>query len=189
MTIRALRPSRALIFTLGLGVGAAVTTGAIAGPLTVAKDQGPTHARCDHSVDNQAALLGCIGKPSETASAAELFYAGYWLAKSGAYEKALSYLMAADKTDPRVVTYIGFSLRKLGNVSEALPYYAKALKLNPNYNVARAYLGEAHLSKGDVGAAKRELSEIANRCGVHCAEHVDLAGHIEAYNTAQRKNG
>lgn len=178
-----------LTIALGFGVAIAGSLGVEAGPVTLAKDQGPTHARCDHLSDNQTAWLTCIGTPSQTASAAELFYAGYWLAKSGAYEKALSYLMAGDQTDPRVVTYIGFSLRKLGKISKALPYYAKALTLNPNYNVARAYLGEAHLTKGDVAGAERELGEIAQRCGVHCAEHIDLAGHIAAYKSAHRQNG
>lgn len=189
MTTTASRQALALIFASGFGVAIAGSHSTFAGPVTLAKDQGPLHAHCDHAIADQAAWLSCVGKPSQTASSAELFYAGYWLAKSGSYQKALSYLMAADQTDPRVVTYIGFSHRKLGNISQALPYYAKALALNPNYNVARAYLGEAHLTKGNVAGAERELTEIARRCGIHCAEHIDLAGHIEAYKMAHRKNG
>lgn len=160
----------------------------VAGPVTLAKDQGPVSARCNDRTD-QAAWLACIGGPDQTASAAERFYAGYWLAKSGAYKKALTYLKTADQSDPRVVTYIGFALRKLGKVEQALPYYAKALALDPNYNVARAYLGEAHLTRGDLGEAKRELSEIARRCGQHCAEHIDLAKHIAVFQKHNRHQG
>ena len=189
MTTALARKAWAFMLAMGFVMVGAGSEDGFAGPVTLAKDQGPTHARCDHAVSDQADFLSCVGKPSQTASAAELFYAGYWLAKSGSYEKALSYLKVADQTDPRVITYIGFSLRKLGKVSEALPYYAKALKLNPNYNVARAYLGEAHLTTGDVVGAERQLSEIAQRCGIHCAEHIDLAGHIAAYKTAIQNRG
>ncbi len=95
----------------------------------------------------------------------ELFYAGYWLAKSGKYEEALAYLALANASDERVQTYIGYATRKLGKVDAALPHYAKALEINPNYTVARAYLGEAYLSRGDAARAKVELQEIASRCG------------------------
>lgn len=189
MTIAASRQAFAFTLAVGFGLISGGSQSGFAGPVTLVKDQGPTHARCDHTTPDQTSWLSCVGKPSQTASSAELFYAGYWLAKSGSYKKALLYLMAADQTDPRVVTYIGFSLRKLGKVSDALPYYDKALALNPNYNVARAYLGEAHLTTGNVVGAERELGEIAQRCGIHCAEHIDLAGHIAAYKMAHRNKG
>lgn len=174
----------------GVVAGAAhLPSSAVAGPVTLGKDQGPPSARCDHLKDSQTAWLNCVGGPGETASMSERFYAGYWLAKSGAYEAALRYLHAADQNDPRVLTYIGFSLRKLGDVHRALPYYTKALALDPNFNVARAYLGEAHLSQGDLTAAQSELSEIATRCGVNCAEHIDLARHIKNFKSRPRSNG
>lgn len=181
--------SQVCAMAFGLGIGSSVVPGAVAGPVTDRKDQAPTHARCDQKRDDQRAWLSCVGHPSQSASREQLFYAGYWLARGGAYKKALSYLRSADQNDPRVMTYIGFSLRKLGDIDEAQGYYAKALNLDPNYNVARAYLGEAHLSQGNLVAAEQELNEIANRCGVHCAEHIDLADHIAAYNSAQRKKG
>lgn len=154
--------------------------------VTTSKDHGPLSARCDQVAADQTAWLSCVGAPVETASSAELFYAGYWLAKSGSYEKALSYLKLADQSDPRVVTYIGFSTRKLGDVDKALPFYTKALALDANYNVARAYLGEAHLSKGNLAGAEDQLAQIADRCGIHCAEYIDLAGHIKAYKVLNR---
>lgn len=159
--------------------------GSIAGPVTLDKDQGPVNAKCDRFAGDQEAWRACVGSV-QTASAEELFYAGYWLAKSGDFKRALTFLHSADQSDPRVVTYIGFATRKTGDVDAAMPYYAKALKLDPDYNVARAYLGEAYLSQGRLDAAEEQLSEIAQRCGVNCAEHVDLAGHIRSYKVAHR---
>ena len=106
--------------------------------------------------------------------------------KSGRYAEALGYLTLADKRDERVLTYIGFATRKLGNVDGALPFYGAALEKNPNYSVARAYLGEAWLSKGEPAKAETELAEIERRCGTTCAEYADLAGHIAAYEAGVR---
>lgn len=172
----------ALSFVLAL----VITTSSSAGPVTLSKDQGPASVRCDRGDVNWRA---CVEATAPDASPQELFYAGYWLAKSGSYQRALSYLRAADQNDPRVATYVGYALRKLGHVDKALPYYTKALTLDPNFNVARAYLGEAHLTQGRLDAAEHELSEIARRCGVHCVEHIDLAGHIASYKAATRSAG
>ncbi len=53
----------------------------------------------------------------------------------------------------------------MGDVQHALPIYRQALDLNPNYVVARAYLGEAFLSLGEPSKARDELAEIERRCG------------------------
>jgi predicted Zn-dependent protease len=74
-------------------------------------------------------------------------------------------------------------------VEAALPMYAKALALNPNYSVARAYLGEAFLTKGQPEKAKAELAEIARRCGTTCAEYADLSGHIAHYEAGEARKG
>jgi tetratricopeptide (TPR) repeat protein len=147
----------------------------------VSKDNGPASAACDVHVKSSLAWQACVGAASAKLDDAELFYAGYWLAKTGRYAEALGYLtLAKDKTD-RVLTYIGFATRKLGDVDGALPFYAQALDLNPNYSVARAYLGEAYLSKGEPLRAKAQLAEIETRCGATCAEYADLARHIAAF--------
>lgn len=105
----------------------------------------------------------------------ELYHAGYWLARKGEYAAALDYLrQSRDMNAPRVLTYIGFSLRKLGNWQEAMPYYERALAIDPNYVVARSYLGEAMLQAGDVHRARGELGEIERRCGTACEEFITL---------------
>jgi tetratricopeptide (TPR) repeat protein len=118
---------------------------------------------------------------------AELFYAGYWLAKTGHYAEALAYLELTRRKDERVLTYIGFATRKLGDVEAALPLYTRALEINPDYVVARAYLGDAYLTKGEPAKAKAELLEIERRCGKTCAPYADLASHIASYEAGAVK--
>lgn len=180
--VRSAGSGRRIAARCWLGV-AALLLGAVAvaaGPVTLAKDQGPAGA-CDQHDKAGVAWRTCVGLASAGMPSADLFYAGYWLARTGKYEEALGYLTLADANDPRVVTYIGFARRKLGDVDGALPFYREALKLNPNYSVARAYMGEAFLQKNEPGEAKAQLAEIATRCGTGCAEYLDLAGHITAF--------
>lgn len=120
----------------------------------------------------------------------EIYNSGYWLAKSGKYEQAITVLKTADNQhDPRILNYLGFANRKLGKVDEALGYYAKALAADPNYTVARAYLGEAYLQKGDAPKAKEQLVEIEKRCGKACAEFAELEGHIKSFETTGKHSG
>jgi len=115
-----------------------------------------------------------------------VYATAYWLAKSGKYADALSVLkQARNASDPRILNYTGFATRKLGDVDAALGYYTRALELNPNYTVARAYMGEAFLQKGDVARAKEQLSEIERRCGVACSEHAELAGEIAKFEAGR----
>lgn len=109
----------------------------------------------------------------------ELFYAGYWLARDGHYGDAISFLSEArNANDARILTYLGFANRKLGNVDTAMDFYARALAADPNYTIARAYLGEAYLGLGRKADAVAQLGEIATRCGTGCEEYVELATAI-----------
>lgn len=121
-------------------------------------------------------------KPDQ-ASADEVFAKGYWLAKTGDYQKALEVLHThPDQNDLQVLTMIGFATRHLGRIDEALGYYNKALALNPNLTNTRQYLGEAYLQKDEVAKAKLELAEIARICGSDaCQDYRDLAREIAAH--------
>ena len=112
----------------------------------------------------------------------QIYQAGYWLAQSGKYNEALAqFQKAKNQNDPRILNYIGYTTRKLGRVSEAMGYYRKALKINPDYTVARAYLGEAFLEQGNVKLAKEQLAEIEKRCGNSCVEFTTLSGQIDSF--------
>jgi len=180
--------SHVLALALASCAGVALAGGAVsAEPLRFSKDVGPASAACDSLEKGSAAWRACVGTATAALADDQLFYAGYWLAKNGAYQKALDYLTLARNKDEKVLTYIGFATRKLGHVDEALPLYRQALEINPNYTVARAYLGEAFLTKGEPGKARAELAEIAQRCGTTCPTYVDLASHIRDYEAAVRK--
>jgi Tfp pilus assembly protein PilF len=110
----------------------------------------------------------------DEATDSEIYHSGYWLARTGQYAAAIDMLNKSAVKDERVLTYIGFATRKLGDHDTAMDFYARALAMNPNYTVARAYMGEAFIAKGDIAKAKDQLAEIGTRCGVTCAEYNEL---------------
>ena len=124
----------------------------------------------------------CVKKTSELLTDDDLYWQARAYVEDGKYNMALDLLRRVkNQNQPRVLNYIGYSTRKLGDVDEGITYYKKALSLDPNYNVAREYLGEGYLQKGDLGSAKQQLAEISKRCGVSCEEYKDLAEEIAKY--------
>jgi predicted Zn-dependent protease len=112
----------------------------------------------------------------------QIYSLGYWQAKNGQYDAALTTLRtAANQDDPRVQTMIGFTLRKQGQVDEAFGYYLKALATRPDATTTRQYLGEAYLQIGDPTRAREQLAEIAKRCGTACEDYAALAEEIAKY--------
>lgn len=109
-----------------------------------------------------------------------LYEGGYDLAMAGRYEDAIRVLsLAPDKNDPRVLNYLGYSHRKAGRVQVGLGYYEEALRANPDYVLAREYMGEAYLTIGDVASAKNQLDEIGKRAGRESAEYAALSALIQ----------
>jgi len=162
---------------MALSASAAALLCVTASSVLAGKDQAPAGA-CDVHAPGSAAWSACAGNAAAALSDSELFYAGYWMARVGRYDEAIGYLKQARAPDARTLTYLGFATRKSGDVAGAFTYYRRALALDPDFVVARAYMGEAHLATGDVGAARAELGEIARRCGANCAAYDDLARHI-----------
>ncbi len=158
-------------------LGLALAIGAVSNDAAIAKGE-PSQDKCAKFKKGSADWKKCAGQVKDDLSDQDLYYAGYWLARTGQYAEALGYLTKAKQHDERVLTYIGFATRKLGDVEGAMQFYDRALALNPNYTVARAYLGEAFLGKGDAAAAKRQLREIAVRCSTSCPDHVELEAAI-----------
>jgi tetratricopeptide (TPR) repeat protein len=110
----------------------------------------------------------------------DLYQQARLLAKAGEYEWALTVLASIEnQQDPRVLNYTGYSHRKAGRLETGIAFYRKALAINPDFVLAREYLGEGYVAAGRVDLAKVELAEIEKRCGVTCEEYKDLNEAIQ----------
>lgn len=110
----------------------------------------------------------------------EMYQQGRLLAKQGEYEWALTVLAAiTDQNDPKIMNYMGYANRKAGRLDIALTYYQKALAINPDFVLAREYLGEGYVAAGKLDLAKVQLDEIGKRGGVMSEEYLDLAKAIK----------
>ncbi len=111
-----------------------------------------------------------------------IYEGGRALAMAGRYGDAIEVLSTiADSEDPRVLNYLGYSHRKQGRVLVGLGYYQEALIADPNYTLAREYMGEAYLQINDVASAEVQLDEIATRRGTGCEEYRVLKAQIDDY--------
>ncbi|MFT3987376.1 tetratricopeptide repeat protein [Aestuariivirga sp.] len=118
----------------------------------------------------------CMKQQSGVLPDEDLYQQGRALAKEGQYDWALEVLaLVQNQNDPRVLNYMGYSNRKAGRLEVGISYYRKALAINPNFVLAREYLGEGYVAAGRNDLAKAELAEIAQRCGVTCEEYRDLS--------------
>jgi tetratricopeptide (TPR) repeat protein len=122
----------------------------------------------------------CVPKNAAIIPDEDLYRQGAALALAGEYDRALEVLaLVRNQNDPRVLNYTGYANRKLGRLETAFGYYHKALAIDPNFVLAREYLGEGYVAAGRIDLAKGQLTEIAARCGTTCEEYQELAEHIE----------
>jgi tetratricopeptide (TPR) repeat protein len=121
----------------------------------------------------------CVKAESGILPDEELYQQGRSLAKAGKYEEALLILATIkNQNDPRVLNYTGYSNRKAGRIDIGITYYRKALAIDPNFVLAREYLGEGYVAAGKIDLAQVELNEIKARAGVNSEEYKDLAKSI-----------
>ena len=131
-----------------------------------------------------SARCRCVRRSSELLSDEDFYQEAVLAAEREHYQDALDLLhRIKNRNQARVLNYIGYSTRKLGRLEEGIAYYQKALALNPDYVLAREYLGEGLLNKGDLAGAKIQLEEIKNRCGTDCHEYEELAEVIAEYES------
>ena len=102
------------------------------------------------------------------------------LAYAGRYDDALELLgMAANPKDPRILNYKAFTNRKMGNTQVAMEFYRQALRVDPNYILARSYFGQAKMQSGDVKGAKEQLARIDAINGTGSWAYESLADAIK----------
>jgi predicted Zn-dependent protease len=101
------------------------------------------------------------------------------LAYFGRPDDAISLLkQIADQNQPAVQNYLGFANRKAGRMDDAMMYYNAALALDPDYVLARSYMGQGLLELGDFGGAYTQLQEIKSRAGTDNRPYQMLAQAI-----------
>lgn len=176
------QPTRGPSASVAVGAAALMFCFTTTAALAQKGDDGGPKPKIDCSKKENQKKAACKNKRGEL-SDNELYYAGYWLARKGDYSLAIQYLSQARRADdPRIATYLGYSYRKLGRVDRAMSFYRQALTSDPNYLVARAYMGEAFLEQGDRTAAIAELGEIKARGGDGSAEFKELAAAIARHD-------
>lgn len=113
-----------------------------------------------------------------------LYEAGRKLAKAERYEEAIEVLMLVkDRNQPRVLNYLGYANRKAGRLETGLSYYRMAIAIDPDYVLARSYMGAALAESGDRKGAFEQLAEIREREGTTGEAYILLATAILGDNT------
>jgi tetratricopeptide (TPR) repeat protein len=162
---------------LRLGVAAALAMPVSGGAALAAGESSPPECARGKVWDN--ATQKCVEKTSLNGHD-RTYEDGRELARAGRYGEAIVLLSSiADSGDPRVLNYLGYSHRMQGRIEVGLGYYEEALRVNPDFTLAREYMGEAYLQKGDIAAALGQLFEIEKRCGKACEEYVELQKRVD----------
>lgn len=155
-------------------------------PISASADFDPPKKKVDCRKPENKTKPACKPKAGE-ASDDEIYNAAYWMARQGQYSAALHVLKGArDPSDPRILNATGYATRKLGDVDAAMTFYHRTLARDPDYVLARAYLGEAYLMKDAVAAAEAQLHEIGRRCGTACEAYASLSRNIAGYRASNR---
>lgn len=150
-------------------------------PVLAADTGGTTVPACPKGQVYDSGKKKCVSNQSKLDDK-DIYENGRALALAGRYDEAISVLvMAKDKTDPGILTYLGYAHRKSGRIGVGLGYYQEALINNPNATLTREYMGEAYLQLGDVAGARQQLAEIGKRAGTASREYGMLSGQIDHF--------
>lgn len=89
----------------------------------------------------------------------------------------------SNQNQARVQNYLGFASRKAGRMDDAMMHYNAALALNPDYVLARSYMGQGLVEQGDFGGAYAQLREIKERAGTDNRSYKMLAAAVTGLTT------
>lgn len=121
----------------------------------------------------------CVRQSSQVVPDRSLIEQGWALAYNGKYQLAADlFHLVRNKENPEALNGLGYSHRKLGQLERGISYYKQALAIDPDYVLAREYLGEGYVKAGNIELAKFQLAEIKKRCGTACKEYRLLARAI-----------
>lgn len=138
-----------------------------------------TSTECEKGQVYDDKTKACLDVKSDAVTDDDRYNAARELAYNGQYDRALEVLASAEnQDDPRILNYYGFTNRKLGHAEEAMQFYNAALTADPDYILARSYLGQGLMAQGDLTGAVEQLEEIRLRSGTETWAYVSLKNAI-----------
>lgn len=144
----------------------------------------PATVKCAQGKVKDAKTGKCVKVESNLLNDDERYEAVREYAYAGQYDNALTVLAGfEDQDDPRVFNYLGFINRKQGNMDAAMDYYARALSIDPDYILARSYMGQGLAAQGDLAGAKIQLAEIRERGGRNTWAYTALSMALRGVQT------
>lgn len=172
MTIRMATLAATTMFVLATA-GAAYTAGSGSGSSPTPT---PTTTKCKKGKVWSKSKKKCVVAKSGLFDDDTLYETARELAYADRYGEAIDLLtMASNRDDPRILNYLGFSHRKAGRMEVGLGYYREAIKRDPDYVLARSYMGQALVQIGDIEGARVQLGEIRRRAGPNNYPYFALA--------------
>jgi len=158
-------------------------SGGASGSAGGGNDASPANKHCKKGEVWDKKTKACVKAHAGILPDEDLYQQGRALARQGYYDWAIEVLATVqNQEDPRVLNYTGYSHRKAGRLEIGITYYQKALAIDPNFNLAREYLGEGYIAAGRVDLAQNQLSAIEKSCGKTCEEYKDLSEAISTAN-------
>ena len=157
-----------LAFLIPALFAASVSTSALAAGSDSSEPPAPTQTTktCKKGKVWDKKTKKCLKVKASLFSDDTLYEAAREMAYAGQYDHAMNVLdVAANQNDPRILNYKGFVNRKQGNTDKAMNYYQAALKINPDYILARSYMGQGLVASGKLKEARAQLQEIEARGG------------------------
>lgn len=125
-----------------------------------------TTTQCEKGQVFDEKTAKCLDAKSEAVTDDDRYHAARELAYNGKYDRALEVLASAEnQNDPRILNYKGFTHRKMGETGTAMSFYQAALAIDPDYILARSYMGQGLAAEGDLAGAVEQLEEISLRGG------------------------
>ncbi len=167
--------------TFALSVAAQAAGGSDTPPTTTR-----TTTECSDGQIYDEAARACVDADKQSFNDDDRYDAVRELAYAGAYDRAEAVIASADRPDDaRFLNYRGFIERKQGNMEDAMGFYAAALAKDPDYLLARSYMGQGLAASGDTNGARAQLREIVERGGrdtwAYASLKLALAGKPSSY--------
>ena len=140
-------------------------------------DETPTSdvEKCEAGQVYDKATDQCVDEEKSSMNDADLLDNGRALAYAERFDEAITVLSKIKSPNAEVLNYLGYATRNTGDVDQGLRFYRAALELDPDYTLARSYMGQALLSAGDRRGALMQLDEIEKRVGSDAREYKLLA--------------